>query len=122
MWESLLSSKLVILLILICVSNIIAVDADSLETDSAATDLWFAADKGRHLVGSMLTTIFLTKICERQLNISSGDARCIGITVTFTLGIGKEYVDQKNPRNFFSVKDLTANFAGIAIGLIIMGL
>ena len=115
-------SKFVLILILVCAANIFAANIDSLETDSTVSDSWFAADKGRHVVGSMLSTIFLSKICETQLNMSAGEARFIGVSVTFTLGIGKEFIDQKNPRNFFSMKDLTANIAGIVFGLILLGL
>ena len=114
--------KYAILFTLAFATNILAVESDSLISDSTVTDHWIASDKGRHLVGSMLTTILMTKVSERQLNMSSDGARYVGISVTFTLGLGKEILDDRKPGNLFSVKDLTANITGIIIGLIILGI
>lgn len=117
-----MSFRIIVLSGLICVSCIFAGESDSLRTDSTYADSWFAPDKGRHLIGSMLMTVFLSRVCESQWDMSSGDARAIGFSVTFSLGIGKELIDGKNPPNFFSFRDLTANIAGILVGFLILGI
>jgi uncharacterized protein YfiM (DUF2279 family) len=115
-----LSFKFILFFVVISTNYVLAGNTDSLRADFTYEDSWFAPDKGRHLIGSMVTTIFLTKIGERDWNMRSGDSRLMGVTITLSLGIGKEFIDQKNPRNIFSFRDLTADITGIVLGLLIL--
>jgi uncharacterized protein YfiM (DUF2279 family) len=84
-------------------------------------DNWWAQDKGRHLIGSMITTIFIGKVTQQTLNYTKEKSQLIGGGITLTLGIVKEISDSRNPQNRFSVKDILADVAGITLGILLLG-
>ena len=89
--------------------------------DTMSGDRWWAQDKGRHLIGSMISTVFIGKLSQEAWRYSTGQSRYIGGGITLLLGIGKEINDSRNPDNIFSVKDIVADVAGIAIGIFLLG-
>lgn len=99
-----------------------SVSNDSLEAARQFIDPWFSRDKGLHLVGSLMTTVAISKSLQRFGNASAGRATYWGIGFSFSLGLGKEIYDHRKPFNRFSFKDLTADIAGIVIGSIIVSI
>ena len=93
-----------------------------LEQKKESHDQWFSADKGYHVIGSMISTTLIGQISLRSFNNSVKKSRVIGAGTTFTLGLAKEIYDSKSPKNYFSWKDLAANGVGIIIGIIILGI
>ncbi|HDQ44709.1 MAG TPA: hypothetical protein ENN17_04305 [bacterium] len=88
-----------------------------------APDRWIARDKAQHLVASMI----LTGMKTYRLHHVSGWGRerslHAGAVLTFGLGVMKEIYDLRKPfpQNRFSLKDLTADLAGIALGVLLLG-
>lgn len=84
-------------------------------------DPWLGADKARHFAGSLISTVFLGKLSQEQFGYTAPQGKVFGAGITFALGLGKEINDSRNPGNIFSVKDLVADIAGIAAGILILG-
>jgi len=85
-------------------------------------DNWIGGDKARHFLGSLFSTVFITKINQQKFSYSKSDAKIIGAGLTFSLGIFKEVYDSHSPNNRFSWKDLLADSFGITAGLILLGI
>jgi len=93
--------------------------AQSAETN-INTDRWISVDKGFHLVGSLISTIGMSKSCIRFAEIKQKKSIWIGAGLSFTFGLSKEIRDGYQPNNFFSWKDLSADIAGILIGVALL--
>ncbi len=94
------------------------------KTDSLSAkggNIWWAQDKGRHLVGSLISTVFIGKFSQEMLDKNIGDSKMWGAGITFSLGLAKEILDSQKKGNRFSVEDLIADIAGITIGILILG-
>jgi uncharacterized protein YfiM (DUF2279 family) len=89
---------------------------------TAVQDHWFTADKGYHVMGSMISTTFLGQVSMRGYNRSIETSKLIGAGTTFTLGLAKEIYDSRQPQNYFSWKDLAANGVGILLGIILISI
>jgi len=85
-------------------------------------DRWIAPDKGLHLLGSMMTTIAVTKTLQQHADFRKASGMKWAVGFSFSLGIGKELWDSTKPRNFFSWKDLCADLVGITLGRLILEL
>lgn len=81
---------------------------------------WFSADKGYHFLGSMMITIAASKGIMRSGCTDLDSASQTGALISFSVGLGKEIWDSTKEYNRFSYRDLTANVAGIIVGLIIL--
>jgi uncharacterized protein YfiM (DUF2279 family) len=92
---------------------------DSLSVVSSSK--WFAPDKGRHLVGSMISTVFIGKLSQQRFDQSMDNARVWGAGMTLSLGVAKEIFDSQSQGNWFDFKDLAVNMVGIAIGILLLG-
>lgn len=92
------------------------------EEKKEVDDRWFGADKGYHVIGSMISTTMIGQISLRGFDNSVEKSKAIGAGATFTLGMVKEIYDSQKPKNYFSWKDLAANGVGIIIGIIILGI
>lgn len=81
-------------------------------------DYWFAHDKMQHF--STSTFIFVTNYYYQQKyrDINEPINSSYGISLTF--GIGKEILDYKGSKHYFSFKDLIVDFAGTAAGHLIV--
>jgi uncharacterized protein YfiM (DUF2279 family) len=82
-------------------------------------DAWFAWDKFHHFTTSALL------VCSGSagLNtIESSRSECLkwAVGFSFSMGLIKEFLDMRKPRNHFCWKDLVADLAGIGLGIWIM--
>jgi len=85
-------------------------------------DSWVGRDKGLHLIGSMISTIAISKTSQTFFNNSHDQSLKLGISITFGLGLGKELWDSTKKNNKFSYKDLAADIIGILIGSTLLNL
>ena len=99
------------------------VRSDTLQiSQKSAGDSWVGRDKGLHLIGSMISTIALSKTSQTFFDKSRSQSLKLGISITFELGLRKELWDSTKKNNKFSYKDLTANIIGILIGSALLNL
>ncbi|MHB2149119.1 YfiM family protein [Calditrichota bacterium LG25] len=99
------------------------VSADSVKLQKPAIkDYWIAPDKGLHFLGSMMATIASAKTLEQQFDFNKERSRAWAIGFSISLGVAKELRDSRQPNNFFSWKDLTADCLGTALGRLILEL
>jgi len=85
-------------------------------------DSWVSADKGYHVIASMMSTVFFGQFSIHGLEMDRRKAQYTGAGAGFIIGLTKELYDAKKPDNKFSWKDLTADGLGILIGFLIMGI
>jgi uncharacterized protein YfiM (DUF2279 family) len=90
-------------------------------TSVQSNSIWWAQDKGRHLAGSMISTIFIGKLSQQVCASSTRESQMWGAGITFSLGLVKETFDSQSKGNRFSVEDLVADIAGITIGILLLG-
>jgi uncharacterized protein YfiM (DUF2279 family) len=101
-------------------SRDIAVSFHSPSSDTTRlSDRWLAPDKLEHVAVSAFLSgvsysIFRDFYCNKQET-----SACFSATLTFGLGLGKEFYDRRAPRGKFSYKDLVADILGIGLGLLI---
>ena len=106
-------------------NKLIKTDSLSLECDLSTDknilkDHWFTADKGYHLIGSIISTTGISNSCMQFADIKKEKSIRIGAGVTFVLGLGKELWDRQQKDNIFSWKDLSADVLGILIGITLL--
>ena len=94
---------------------------DSSQTTNHS-DIFFAQDKGRHFIGSLMLTVLSAKITEHHFKQSRRNSKQVGAVVSFSIGLGKEVHDQSRANNRFSWKDMAVNVSGIIVGLLILGI
>jgi len=82
-------------------------------------DKWLAWDKVEHLGVSALFSGTLYSVFHDFYNNDRKSSLYLSSSLTFSLGLGKEFYDRRTPRNKFSYKDLVADVLGIGIGLLI---
>ena len=82
-------------------------------------DEWIARDKGLHFAGSFISTGLIITSAKRFSDFTDHQSRVAGISITFSLGLGKELYDSRQSNNHFSYKDLTADIAGIIVALLV---
>ena len=87
---------------------------------SKTQDKFFAPDKAQHLMGSLISTVFFYKLLEGSANAGVRESKYLAGGITLSLGISKEILDNRDPKNHFSWKDLVADIAGIGIGFVII--
>jgi uncharacterized protein YfiM (DUF2279 family) len=122
---------LIILFLFLCSQHLSAGEqSKSLETyfksfalgkEADKSGSWFSADKGYHIVGSMICTTFLGELSRRRFDITQQKAQVFGAGTTFSIGLAKEIYDSAKPNNIFSWKDLSANCVGIILGVFLLG-
>ena len=86
---------------------------------SRIQDNWLAWDKAEHLGVSALFSGTLYSVFHNFYDNDRKASIYLSSSLTFSLGLGKEFYDRRNPRNRFSYKDLVADVLGIGIGLLI---
>jgi uncharacterized protein YfiM (DUF2279 family) len=87
---------------------------------SKTQDKFFAPDKAQHLMGSLISTVFIYKLLEGSANASVRESKYLAAGITLSLGISKEILDSRDLQNHFSWKDLIADIAGIGLGFVII--
>ncbi|MCK4224034.1 MAG: hypothetical protein KAX39_02560 [candidate division Zixibacteria bacterium] len=81
------------------------------------SDKWFAWDKAEHLgVSAFLSGVSYSIFRDFYYNKEKSSVY-FSATLTFSLGLGKEFYDKKTPKGRFSYKDLAADILGIGLGL-----
>ena len=90
--------------------------------DKKQSDIWFAQDKGRHMIGSLYGTVLIGQIGGRFSGTAKNDARLIAIGTMVSFGLFKEIYDGGKRDNHFSWRDMTANMIGIMVGYILLGI
>ena len=81
-------------------------------------DPWLAVDKYRHLMASALLVGIISDVLRVEGNQPRDRAVGIGVSITLSLGIGKELYDRSHPGHVASWRDLAADLAGIAVGIL----
>jgi uncharacterized protein YfiM (DUF2279 family) len=99
--------------------NYFRINNEVVSKQSSST--WWAPDKGRHLVGSMISTVFMAKMGQEIFDQQSDEAKVWGAGITFSLGFAKEIFDSQSKDNRFDIQDLVADIAGIVIGIVLLG-
>jgi len=89
--------------------------SDSSRTVSYHDSFW-AKDKAQHAVGSFFLTGLGIQSMKR-LGLSDSKARIWSVSVTLSIGLGKEIRDSRQKNNIFSVPDLIADVLGIGLAL-----
>jgi len=79
-------------------------------------DKFFAEDKFKHFYFNLLLTNFLYFESKYELKFKKENTLYFSISIPLTLSIGKEIIDKKS-YGLFSLKDLTWDLFGIALGI-----
>ncbi len=98
----------------------LAAAQDSLTRRDYLPDRWAAPDKWQHFLVSLMGTVFVGKWAEEHWNWSAEKSRGWSVGLTISLGVAKEVHDSRQPRNHFCWKDLTADLAGVAVGVVLL--
>ncbi len=83
------------------------------------SDKYAAPDKAQHFMGSMISTVLFYKIFQDPLQMENSNSKFLAVGITLGLGVSKEIYDSSRSKGAFSWKDLLADMAGIAAGLIL---
>jgi putative lipoprotein len=82
-------------------------------------DSWFGIDKVKHFfVSAFIESVSYSALQAARVNHRSAMAGAIGITAAF--GVGREIHDFRNPKNHFSVKDLSWDALGAGAGVVLL--
>ncbi len=89
-------------------------------TDSLALtrprDRWLGYDKLQHVTFSFLSTLSNQYVLVNKFDLSEKEAFPVSISLTASLGLGKEVYDQRRGSRFgFSYRDLVADAVGIGL-------
>ncbi len=87
-----------------------------------AADKWLASDKVKHFSVSCLL-VMLGKIGSKEvLNFDRAASSTSAVGSALLIGFVKEVIDDLNPNNIFSLKDLAADLLGIALAILLLSL
>ena len=111
-----MNSKVIFLIILLY--GIAKADEDT--TKVVHNDQWIAYDKFLHFSVSASIVLSTQYTLEQKMNCKTADAMFISVLVSSVNGILKELWDNKQPNGFISKKDITANIAGVLLGIFII--
>lgn len=86
------------------------------------TDKWFASDKVKHFSASFLLVV-LGKIGSKELlKFDRAASSTSAVGSALLIGFAKEVIDDLNPNNIFSLKDLAADLLGIMLAILLLSL
>ncbi|RMD95172.1 MAG: hypothetical protein D6814_13600 [Calditrichaeota bacterium] len=83
---------------------------------AAKSDRWFGKDKYMHIAGSAFLVGTQMYIYKQHLQMSESEALTSAVLGAGIAGFGKELYDRISGRGHASLKDLVADFVGIAAG------
>ena len=87
-------------------------------TDDGVPDSWFGVDKVKHFfMSAFIESVSYSALQAAHVNHRSALAGAIGVTAAF--GVGREIHDSRNPKNHFSIKDLTWDAIGAGAGVVL---
>jgi uncharacterized protein YfiM (DUF2279 family) len=87
-----------------------------------AADKWFASDKVKHFSVSCLLVIAGKIGSKEVLNFDRAASSTSAVGSALLIGFVKEVIDDLNPNNIFSLKDLAADLLGIALAISLLSL
>jgi len=82
-------------------------------------DAWNGIDKLKHFSVSLILTTSSYYYMKKPFGFSNDTSLSVSIPFSFLVGLGKEFRDNKEDGNHFSMKDLTVDILGIASGWVI---
>ena len=103
---------------------VIGAACDSLASDRGPAiepqkDEWLSEDKLLHVLASAYLVGFSYRAYHGEFDNPPQNSRVFAVSVTGVAGIGKELYDMKSPGQTSSWKDIAADAAGIALGLLL---
>ena len=121
------TSPVLILLILLagqCLAQKEMISADSLNHNlkRSTKDHWFGQDKAHHFMVSAFLTGFSYYACKQEFGFSRQQANTAAVGFTMTIGVGKEIYNSVSGKGTPSFKDVIANAAGVAAGILILNI
>jgi uncharacterized protein YfiM (DUF2279 family) len=82
-------------------------------------DRWFGIDKLKHFfMSAFIESVSYSALQAARVNHRAAMTGAIGITAAF--GIAREIHDSRNPKNHFSVKDLSWDALGAGAGVVLL--
>ncbi len=85
-------------------------------------DKWVASDKVKHFSVSCLLVIAGKIGSKEVLNFDRAASSTSAVGSALLIGFVKEVIDDLNPNNIFSLKDLAADLLGIALAILLLSL
>ena len=100
------------------------ISADSLNNKlvRSSNDQWFSQDKAHHFMVSAFLTGFSYYAFKQEFGLSHQQANTAALSLSLSIGIGKEIYDGASGKGTPSFKDFIADAAGVAVGLLILNL
>ncbi len=85
-------------------------------------DKWLGSDKVKHFGASFLLVV-LGKVGSKEiLNFDRAASSTSAVGSALLIGFVKEVIDDLNPNNIFSLKDLVADLLGIGLAVLLLSL
>lgn len=110
MWQFILSG---ILNLSVVIS--LAIIGQGCAHNARYNDAWLSKDKAAHFISSAVISGIATKEAMHR-GSTDCDAALIGLTVSMTIGFGKEIYDKHIKETFYSSKDIVWNALGSLAG------
>jgi putative lipoprotein len=88
-------------------------------TSRAQKDEWLSEDKLLHVLTSAYLVGFSYRAYHGEFDNPPHNSRVFAISVTAVAGLGKEVYDLRSPNQTPSWKDIVADAAGIALGVVL---
>lgn len=112
------SPIIVALILLLCAANSVQAYAGDIY-EQKPKDEWLSEDKLLHALTSAYLVGFTYTAYHGEFDNSPQDSRLFAVSTTTVAGIGKELYDMRHPDHTASWKDLAADAAGIALGILL---
>lgn len=113
------ASVFVIVLLVLCGAAYGGTSADRDILRSEVKDEWLSGDKLVHVLASAYLVGLSYRIYHTEFNNPQPNSRVFAFSFSAAAGIGKELYDMRKPDRTGSWKDMTANAAGITLGLLL---
>lgn len=85
-------------------------------------DKWLGSDKVKHFSASFLLVVLGKMGSKEVLKFDRAASSTSAVGTALLVGFVKEVVDDLNPNNIFSLKDLVADLLGIALAVLLLSL
>lgn len=82
-------------------------------------DSWFGPDKIKHFfMSAFIESVTYSALQAARVNHRPALSGAIGVTMA--IGVGREIHDSRNPKNHFSIQDLTWDAIGVGAGSVLL--
>lgn len=85
-------------------------------------DKWLASDKAKHLSLSFALVLIAKAGAKEGMNFDRAASSASAAGATLLAGFAKEVIDDLNPNNIFSLKDLAADLLGVLLALALLSM